>query len=346
MKYWLHRSKYEWDVAGRLLEECYLSCGWSNALGKVNFLKAIKDGKWSSFEKAYNKNFVNKTVKRNQLWRFTNEMSVGDIVIVPLWDKVGIYEILEKPLPISECPLNIRNKLEQYNIQVTENGVIRLEDNHKYDIGFIMHVKPVMDKEGNIKNKVPRSFADKALQSRLKIQVTNADISDLEYSIKQFIETTSPIDVYEKIKAGITNDIRENFFKFVTPDNFENMLLQYMKSQGASDVYIPAKRSVKNHADADIVAEFDSIKVKICIQAKNYVGVADEWAVEQIRRYREQKADEDDGYDYICWAVTTAEFSEEAKNKAKEAKVRLIGGSELFEMIADFGISCLQLYKS
>ena len=107
----------------------------------------------------------------------------------------------------------------------------------------------------------------------------------------------------------------------------------------------------KDYADADIVAFFDNIKVAILIQAKHHKGETNGWAVEQIDNYKKQLEDPNyeldidaDNYTYIPWVISTCEdFSDEAKNKAKDSKIRLINGKEFAKMILEQGLQNIDL---
>ena len=51
-----------------------------------------------------------------------------------------------------------------------------------------------------------------------------------------------------------------------------------------------------------------------------------------------------DNYTYIPWVISTCEdFSDEAKNKAKDSKIRLINGKEFARMILEQGLQNIDL---
>ena len=95
----------------------------------------------------------------------------------------------------------------------------------------------------------------------------------------------------------------------------------------------------------------DNIKVAILIQAKHHKGETNGWAVEQIDNYKKQLEDPNyeldldaDNYTYIPWVISTCEdFSDEAKNKAKDCKIRLINGKEFARMILEQGLQNIDL---
>ena len=125
-------------------------------------------------------------------------------------------------------------------------------------------------------------------------------------------------------------------------DELENLVKIYMKKIGADRVDIPAKneRNKEDYADADVIADFDLLKVRVYIQVKKHVGETNAWAVDQISKYKKQKAKSlDDEYIPLAWALTSAVFSEEAIQKAGESGVRLINGTEFIGMLLDAGIT-------
>ena len=136
---------------------------------------------------------------------------------------------------------------------------------------------------------------------------------------------------------------KSSFFQqYLNSDELENLVKIYMEKIGADRVDIRSKNDPRkgNHADADVVADFDRLKVRVYVQVKQHVGETNEHAVEQISNYKKQQADSLDGeYTPLAWALTTAEFSEKAVQKAGECGVRLINGEEFIGMLLEAGIT-------
>jgi hypothetical protein len=92
--------------------------------------------------------------------------------------------------------------------------------------------------------------------------------------------------------------------------------------------------------NADIIAEFDLLKVIIYVQAKLHDDTTSMWAVEQIAKYKSQFDYQFSEYTSIPWVITTAEyFSNEALVIAQHNNVRLISGIEFARMLIDAGIT-------
>ena len=125
-----------------------------------------------------------------------------------------------------------------------------------------------------------------------------------------------------------------------------------MEKLGAN-AYIPPKNQAgkEDYADADIIARFDNINVIILIQAKHHKLETDEWAVNQIKKYKEQLENPNcalddgmDGYTYIPWVISTcSDYTKQAKEDAKEHNVKLINGKDFAKMLLQQGLQNIDL---
>jgi len=335
-KYIMHRVSYESDVSFKLLEHGYLSIGFSDG---QDVYEAALTGDWDIYIAACNNEYVdqewwNSTVKRAQPFRFLN-MSIGDIIVVPLWYGLfSIYEVANEPLRISDFDLSLLGK-DNKNLY-KKDGVL-YDGDRQVDLGFLLPVKIVR------KHLLRREYADANLTSRMKFPQTNTDIDDIFESVERAINAETPINFYESVIESIPPQLLNTIISDLNPDKFEKLIMWFMKKQGFS-TYIAAKneRGKEEYADVDVVANSDLLKLTIHIQGKFHKGITDDWAVEQISRYSDQKRIEDDiedDYIYISWVITTAnEFSAIAKEKAAEKRVRLIDGLMFARMLIDAGV--------
>lgn len=332
--YWLHRISYEWELSYPLLEKGYLSYGW-NCYVKTKLLEETAKNGWTYFAK-FMENNNNSSRSRYSLWRFLN-FKKGDIVLVPLFGgnfcicqiDGDVTEVTKLGEAFSEITTETKGKA-----LLTPEGYICAETERVYDVGYVVPIKKITE-------KIPRSFADAKLISRMKIRPTNADINDLAASVDMAMKATTPVNVYDKIVQATIAPLSNVFEEYVTPDNLEHIVKNYMMKKGADRVWIPAKneKNKENGADADVVAEFYDLRLVFFIQVKKHVGNTDDWAVKQIAEYCEQRQETSNEYTYIPWAISTAEFSKDAVRLAEEKGVRLIGGRELIEMLINSGIS-------
>ncbi len=333
-RYWLHRISHEWEIAYPLLEKGYLSVGW-NCYSNTTLLDETNEKGWPYFEQFMAENNDTKR-SRYSLWRFF-DFKNGDIVVVPLFGgKFCVCEVdgdvtEATKLPSSLSKVNTETKGEAV---LGSSGFVCSTTNTLYDIGYVVPVK-------KLTSAIPRSFADVPLVSRMKIRHTNVGIDDLAQSVEMAINATEPVNVHDKLVQASIDPITSVFERFVTPDNLENIVKNYMIKKGADRAWIPAKNESNkdNGADADVVAEFDDLRLIFYIQVKKHSGNTNEWAVKQISEYYEQRQNSSNDYTYIPWAISTAEFSEDAVRLAEEKGVRLIGGRELVEMIVNSGFS-------
>ena len=128
----------------------------------------------------------------------------------------------------------------------------------------------------------------------------------------------------------------------LNPDKFELLVKWYFNKIGATNTYRPAKNSSDkyNGADADIIAEFEPLKIIFYVQTKLHDGKTSQWAVEQISKYKNQHEFAAGDYFIIPWVISTADnFSNEAVVMAQNNNVRLIGGIEFAQMLIDSGIT-------
>ena len=97
----------------------------------------------------------------------------------------------------------------------------------------------------------------------------------------------------------------------------------------------------EDYADADVIAVFENLGITIYIQVKKHIDKTDQWAVEQISKYKDQQEKRFiDGVSYVPWVVTTADdFTQSARELAKTLHVRLINGKEFARMLAEVGVN-------
>ncbi|WP_373598213.1 restriction endonuclease [Paraclostridium bifermentans] len=335
MKVWLHRISHCGNIAYDLLENNYLSIGFSDFSNK-DFLEKTIAGDIEFFNNQIIEKWNDLKRSRHSLWRFINEFKEWDLVLVPLWGAFSIYKLEGSPNIINKDLLD--NKFIEKGFKINEDGKL-YENNTPIDIGFVWKVTPIA-------TNIPRKdIFERALISRMKIRNTNADITDLKDIIENKINQWENNDLstfystlLDSILGKVENNIREN----LTPDKFEQLVKWYFNKIGASDVYIPAKNEAnkENGADADVIATFEPIKVIIYVQVKHHLGCTSDWAINQIKEYKMQKESMNDEYTYISWVITSGDsFSSLAIKKAKEEEVRLIDKTEFSKMLIDVGFS-------
>lgn len=329
-RYWLHRISHEWEVSYPLLEQGFLSTGWPGLMG-TGLLEEIRQEGRSAFEKAT----AGWGPGRWGFWNFS-QFQPGDVVVVPLFEKeFAIVEITGLPFEITALAGRQFQDKAGVQISVREDGLWD-EAGQFCELGFAVGVRPLRPWP------ISRSLADAPLRSRMKMRQTNGDITDLADSVEQALAAEGPVSFREAVLEAAAPALSQAVEQRLDPDGLEELLCRYMKKQGASRAWRPAKNEggKEGGADADVVAEFDGLGVIFYIQVKKHRGETGDWAVRQVAKYRAQKGRADDCV-YIPWAVSTAEFSREAVQTAKAQGVRLIGGRQLAEMLLDCGLEDL-----
>lgn len=338
VKYWMHRIKHEWEVSYALLKHGYLSLGWAEVSGK-DIIASVENNSFNSFCETAN---IARYRSRWNIWYFAH-FKPGDIVVVPQFSGMfEIFEVIEGIKPVGQ--LEFMEFDDEIGTQIILKDSLLYADNKLIDIGFICKVKPIGE-------SVPRAnFADSALTSRMKMRQTNGEITDISHSVEKAInaiKANKPVNFYEEIKEELAQVLLSKIKADLTPDKVEVLVKLYFQKMGATSVFIPSKNESgkRDGADADVVAEFESLKTVFYIQVKDHEGTTSDWAVEQIEKYADQMGNAEDDYTYIPWVVSMADnFSEEAQNRVKEAAskknifIRLVNGIEFSKMLLDSGL--------
>lgn len=343
--YWLHRitgGDNGWLLSYPLLNgPSILSTGWSD-FSEDSFVNGVNTQGISYIEEAMMREWKIDYKPRNRwsLYYFIHEMQKGDIVIVPQWG--GVFSICEIEDNIA---LTNESLPEEYylplGISKHDDGYLYKDDERKcIDLGFYRRVRV-------LHSQISRSdYAEQDLISRMKIMQTNSDITDLAEKIEETIKRADkkcPINLRDEMLDGTCAAMQEVIKRWTDADKFEQLIEKYLYAVGADNVSTPAKNeSATEDGDADRVATFEWLNLKIYVQAKKHKDVTDDWGVEQIIAY--QKNHEQSEYREQLWLVSNADkFTQLAQEKAETAHVRLINGKEFARLLIDVGIKKLKL---
>ncbi|OFV71416.1 MULTISPECIES: restriction endonuclease [Acetobacterium] len=336
MNVWLHRISHCYEVSEPLLEQNYLTIGFSDYVEKYESYpddKTIQENFEKDMANIYAQNFR----QRFNLRKFLFEFKVGDLVIVPSWGKFSVYRILDLAVPMIRLPQEVLDAAK-INAYFGKDGLLwEKKTDQEIDLGFFIKVEPV-------KQNIPRDgYCSSALISRMKIRNATAMITGLEKDVLEAVrrhEENNPIDFHDEASKVIRDHLKKIILDKLDDIRFEKLVLWYLKKIGATEAYIPAKNESgkEDGADADVVAIFELFKVIIYVQVKHHDGQTSDWAVQQIAKYKEQKDQRDDPYTRLTWVITSAEFTDDAKSKAQADEVRLIDQNEFAEMLIDVGL--------
>lgn len=333
VNYYQHRISYCSYYSYKLLEEGYLTIGFSDLAKDENFLRSFYDvNPDDTIREVINRDGWGVNIW--SLWYFLG-MKKGDYVVVPEYDGMfSIYEIVDE-----------RGSSVYLASQKEGNATLDSVKADDIDLGFIRHVKPV------VTNLSRSDYADAKLQQRMKARQTTLWIDDLEKSIEEAIKQgkeNKPIDVYDAVVKELKQPLYDNLMKFVQPEKLEKLVKSYCeKVLKADSVFIPSKNEQGKEGDADVVATFEGLKLILYIQVKKHEGYTDDWAIEQISAYSSYKKQNfltGDDYSVLSWVISTGKFSEDTILKARDKNVRLIDGFSFMKMLLDGGLSCLDTY--
>lgn len=336
--YWIHRISHLAEISYPLLDNNYLSYGFSD-FENDSFIEGVRgENGWQFMEQQFMLEWGELPRTRFQLWNFIHEMKAGDWVIVPTYGEFSICEFLEdEPIMIKDIKdITIKNWSGE-EILRDKDGYLVNSDNARIDLGFARRIRMIQ------KGISRYDYADSDLTSRLKVRQTNVCINDLKDSVHKALDSflnSKPIrfrNEIDEVVPSICSIIQTK----LNPDKFEYLVKWYFERIGASSVVIPPKNPSEkvNYEDVDVIATFDLLKTIYYVQVKHYRGETNSWATEQISHLKELNGDrQDDGYSKVYWVISSSEsFAQECINLAKETNVQLIDGNSFSSMLLDAG---------
>lgn len=339
--YWIHRISHLAEISYPLLDNNYLSYGFSD-FENEGFIEGVRgENGWNFMENQFDIEWGERPRTRYQLWNFVHEMKAGDWVIVPTYGEFSICELLDdEPIMIKDIKdFEIKNWNGEL-IPRDDAGYLVNSENDRIDLGFARRIKMIQ------KGISRYDFADSNLTSRLKVRQTNVCINDLKDSVQKALDgyrEKRPIRFRNELEEVIPN-ICSIIQTKLNPDKFEYLVKWYFERIGATSVAIPTKNPSDkvDYEDVDVIATFDLLKTIYYVQVKHYRGETGSWAAEQISHLKElsfNKEDrQDDGYTKVYWVVSSSEvFTSECVNLARETNIQLIDGKNFASMLLDAG---------
>ena len=347
MRYYLHRISHKLEWSDPLLkDENLLSIGWADFAASEYWSPDPQDMSHipKNVGKYYEEEGWDIPRQRFGLQRFL-QMTQEDRVIVPTWGAFHVYEVADnKCLVTSDIEKNLQDlKSWSGKSAFIENKYLMEANGEKnktaIDLGFFRRVKEVQ-------REIPRAgYADAALTSRMKVRQANVEITDLSKNIEEAIKAFKsgrPINLREIVLEECAPNVHKTILEKLTPDKFEKLIKLFFERQGAN-VEIPSKNEKDKQGDADVIAAFELLKLIVYVQAKHHDGKTDDWAVQQIHNYRDNKNEAmSDEYIRTAWVISTAKmFSEDCEDLAKKENVRLINGIKFARLLLDAGMEQL-----
>ena len=339
----MHRISYEKDIKKMLLEkDGLLITGWSN-ISDDAFLHEIAGKGRSEFDKIYEKHC--KSLPRNRfcLYMFLSEFQEGDYVVVPSTGTFSVYEIVsDKPFSQAHLTEFVNSEEGKDAIECKDGKCYKKGTADELDLGFFWQVKPV---ETDISRE---QFAANNLQKRMKYQMTNINMTDLQAEIEEAIRLkrdNKPVVLRNEIVDATCNIVVDKLKSTINDAGFEKVVQWYLKRLGADTALIPSKNALsKADGDVDVIGVFEDLGITVFVQAKQYDQFVDKGAIEQLVNAYESVYKGTYPGTAVLWVVTTCDqFTQDAIDYASENYVECISGSEFAKKLLDAGLKNLTL---
>lgn len=303
------------DRVKEALDADELIIGWSAvpqlldpALAWNRFRQVIHDGYYSKHT-----SYRTSGSAAGNMWRFIREMDAHDLVVVPHGSGFYVGEVIG---PVCHHPSKVAD-----------------------DTAFRRPVNWL-----NGKKRIPRRNARVALQSRMKVQNTCADATDLLDEVLALLDTaakgetpTFDKDLRNRLIEETLKEIRSGR---INDYGFESLLANILKTLGAKEVRIVPRSIDKG---ADIVATFsaaNTFEFTLAVQAKHWQPnppVGKDVVDQLLRGMEAEDAD-------LGWVATSGSFSDEAEQYAtllreqEGRRIELVDGEFLASLIVESGL--------
>lgn len=299
------------DRVPHALNDNMLFIGWAKA-------RALLDEKldWKAFRKIIHDQYYSNDIDERRagiatgyLWLFIREMKQGDLVVVPHGSEFYVGKV---------------NGPAKY-----EESVVSEDTAYRRSVIWLNSKKPIA-----------RKLARAALQSRMKIQGTCVDATDLLDEINLALKSTTTFeqDLHKLLVKHTVEEIRKGK---MDGTRFEQFVASLLKGLGASQVRIVPHNQDKG---ADIVAHFriaGAFQLTVAVQAKHYMPqppVPKQVILDLQHGMEAESAD-------LGMIITSGMISHEAYDLAQEIfenqgmKIELIDGEQLGALILEYGLT-------
>ncbi len=332
VNYWIHKVRSTEEnpsISYGLLDRGWTNTGWQCL---------VEEGPLD--------NPVNEAIKRGNrnngpsFRRYKQEAAVGDIFVTPLINSqdIGFFELLGDAVPVTELPVEVVESLPG-DIHLDDAGIYDIASDgkrHTYDVGFVRPVKRL--------KVMRRTILPPELKKNLRYRGTTCHADG--NAVREALSMEAPVPISDYLRQGLVPEVLGILHKRIDPNQLEDLVKWVAEEKlGANRAWKPAKNESgkRDGADADVVAEFDDLNLRVYIQAKCHEGQTGSWGVEQVSRYAAQRAEAnpDDEMATEAWLVSTADFPDEVVELAEREtpRVRLIGGADLADILLRHGFS-------
>ena len=299
-----------------LINQNQIGYGWEN----IDFSSYSTDKEL--IEKGFNQQGYNLGRKTKQVKRYFN-LKENDIVITPVSGAIAIAIVEGRKTYIKNPP-------EKYS-------------NNR------INVKYLSSSDKNI--FIPRKSLTTALQSRLKIRMSIANLNEFRDEINKHIEALDKGEIHTWAKEVEQKEEESaNLFKSELLERLKNgkkiglssggygleKLVQELLNIQGYQAKISAKNANSGIDDVDVIAtkinELTSDIECLFVQVKHHNGNTSNWGIKQLIEYDTNK------HDYTFYRkilITTGKLSDEDKKLAQDNEIIVREGDSLVEWIYD-----------
>ena len=289
--------------------------GWAKAQGLLD-----EKLTWEEFREIVHKEYYGQEpsyrragAAAGHLWRFLRVVKKGDLVVVPYWSEFYLAEIVGP---------------STYNPDRSEEGT-----SYRRAVRWL-----------NEKEPFPRKFASSAMMSRMKIQGTSADATDLIEAITSCLALSSQeeapnfqSDLQNRLVREALAELRNGRMESY---GFENFICEVLRSLGSKDTRVIPRSKDKG---ADILATFlvaGAFQQVVAVQAKHWrpdPPVGREVVEQLIRGIEAESAD-------LGMVITSGSISDEATKAAEQyfaenrIRIELVDGEQFAKLIVEHGV--------
>lgn len=303
------------DRVAEALAKNEIIIGWAHAKGLLE-----SSLNWEQFREIVRRNYYSDepTLRKagsaaGHLWRFIRDMEPGSLVVVPNWSEFYVAEV-EGPATYDASKI-------------------------KEDTAYRRRVRWL-----NAKKSISRQIARSALLSRMKIQGTCANATDLINDIEECLTLaggnsvpTFQSDLQQRLTKEVLDELHSGRIESF---GFERLIKTVLLGLGAEEVRIIPRPEDKG---ADLVATFrvaGTFLQTIAVQAKHWQPhppVGREVVEQLIRGIEAESAN-------LGMIITSGSISDEASQTCEEyfeekgIRIELVDGEQFAKLIVEHGI--------
>jgi predicted Mrr-cat superfamily restriction endonuclease len=304
------------DRMPEALKSNQIIIGWSESEGLLK-----RSLTWSQFREIIHEahysdraDYRKSGAAAGHMWRFVRQMQIGDVVVVPYGSEFYVAEIK------GDATYD-RKKVEE-------------DTAHRRNVKWLNSKKPI-----------PREWAKSALISRMKIQGTSADATDLLPEIRECLvraESGAAPTFFENLQQRLADEtLKELQEGFMNEVAFERLIREVLLRLGAVEARIVPRN--EDHG-ADIIANFrvaGAFSQTVAVQAKYWKPdppVGKKVVKQLIQGIEAEKA-------VLGLVITTGTVAEDAEREAEGyfeetgIRIELLDGKQFAKLIVELGIS-------